>query len=263
MPRLGLSAAARTATPYKIGKSPLPPKRRASPIVLQLLAQDIPARTSARRYLITQETARELPVRVRLHNLSSARSSDSGACLPGGSPEPKEPVAVPAMGFVDVAWKPDATHALDLAQTRFITVTAKSSGDVQPTPLAIPLTMEGTLEQHLATHKSQVLYLSPTLQNGSRTRRAKSNFSVTSEGPGGWMPRCPCANGNFHPGDAEGFTTNVVSSGPLLATISGHQRAEFHHLPGLSQLREGDGQPGGEPLSFPLRRHARRHVQRQ
>jgi hypothetical protein len=28
-------------------------------------------------------------------------------------------------------------------------------------------------------------------------------------------------NGNFHPGDAEGFTTSVVSSGPLVATISG------------------------------------------
>ncbi len=178
-----LSTNTPTASLCKIGRNPLQPKRLASPIVLQLLAQDLPARTSARRYLITQETARELPIHVRLHNLSPAPVNVTPELtLPGGSPEQKEPVSIPAMSFVDVAWKADATSKLDLAQTRFVTVTAKSDVDIQPSPLAVPLTMEGTLEQHLATHKKQVpLPITDLTKWQPNAAAGKSKFSIIGD----------------------------------------------------------------------------------
>jgi hypothetical protein len=175
---------ARTAELYKMGRNPLKQKRLTSPIVLQFLAQDLPARVSPRRYLVTQETARALPIHVRLHNLSPTPLEVTPQLeLPGGNPEKREVVTVPGKSFIDVAWQPDARQALDLAQTRFITVTAKSSGDIQPSALAIPLAMEGTLEQHLARHKSQVpLPITDLARWQANAAPGKSAFSITSEG---------------------------------------------------------------------------------
>jgi len=174
----------------QIGRNPLKPKRLASPIVLQLLAQDLPARTSSRRYLVTQDVAHTLPIHVRLHNLSAQPLDLTPAMtLPAGSPDTKSSVTIPGMSYVDVAWQPDATSALSLAQTRFITVTAKSSGDVQPSPLAIPVAMEGTLEQHLATHKRQVpLPVSEISRWRKNSAPGTCNFSVT--GDGHWRMDC-------------------------------------------------------------------------
>ena len=179
-----LVANAGTATLSKIGRTPLPPKRLASPVILQFLAQDFPARVSTRRYLVSQESARALPIAVRVHNLSAAPLEVTPELtLPGGAPEKKETVTVPARSFVDVVWKPDATKSLDLAQTRFVTVTAKSTAEIQPSPLAIPLAMEGTLEQHLATHKSQVaLHITDLNRWRPNAASGKSNFSVTADG---------------------------------------------------------------------------------
>jgi hypothetical protein len=189
---LGASLASDTPMTalYQIGKNPLKLKRLASPVILQFLAQDLPARPSARRYLITQDAAHELLIHVRLHNLSDQPLQVTPAMsLPGGSPEQKLPVTVPAMSYVDVAWKPDAAGALSLVQTRFITVTAKSSGDVQPSPLAIPIAMEGTLEQHLATHKKQTpLPIAEIPKWRSNSAPGKCDFSVTSDGH--WRMDC-------------------------------------------------------------------------
>jgi len=179
-----LIANAGTAALSKIGQTPLKPKRLASPVILQFLAQDFPARVSTRRYLVTQEAAHALPITVRVHNLSAAPLEVTPELtLPGSTPEKKETVTVPARSFIDVAWKPDASKSLDLAQTRFVTVSAKSAAEIQPSPLAIPLAMEGTLDQHLATHKSQVP-LPITDLNRWRPNAAsgKSNFSVTADG---------------------------------------------------------------------------------
>lgn len=189
---LGASLASDTPMTalYQIGKNPLKPKRLASPVILQFLAQDLPARPSARRYLITQDAAHELLIHVRLHNLSDQPLQVTPAMsLPGGSPEQKLPVTVPAMSHVDVAWKPDAAKALSLVQTRFVTVTAKSSSDVPPSSLAIPIAMEGTLEQHLATHKKQTpLPIAEIPKWRSNSAPGKCDFSVTSDGH--WRMDC-------------------------------------------------------------------------
>ena len=139
---------------YQIGQHPLIQERRASPLVFQFLPQETPSRASARGYLITQELAHKLPVSVRISNLSSVPVSVTlEIALPGKAAEKSPLVTVPAVGHRDISWSLDAASQLDIAQTRFISLSGASDG-VQPLPLAIPFVMNGTSEQHLARHKN-------------------------------------------------------------------------------------------------------------
>ena len=92
-------------------------------------------------------------------------------------------MTVPAMGHSDVAWNLDAASLLDIAQTRFISLSGKSDG-VPPLPLAIPFVMEGTLEQHLARHKNHLPLPITDLSRWSANIAAqgRSDFSVTQDG---------------------------------------------------------------------------------
>ena len=141
---------------YAIGQHPLEQQRLASPIVLQFLAQHTPARASARRYLVSMETAHVLPLRARIQNLSQeAITVHPALTLPGGKPAVLDAVTVPALGLVEVGWTVDASAALDIATTRMVTITAVADGGIQPSALAIPMVVEGTLEQHLKRHPHQ------------------------------------------------------------------------------------------------------------
>ena len=139
-----------------LAQQPLARPRLASPLVLQFLAQDTPARASARRYLLSAVTAHALPLRVRIQNLSrQAITVHPALTLPGGRPMAADAVTVPALGLVAVGWTVDAAAALDIAETRLATVTATTDGGIPASPLAIPLVVEGGLEQHLARHSHQ------------------------------------------------------------------------------------------------------------
>ncbi len=167
---------------FQLGQNPLKQKRLASPIVMQLLAQDLPSKVSARRYLLSPETAKDLPLNVRFHNLSSAELTViPQLALPGGKPKKQAEVKIPAMGYTDVAWKVDASGSLDIGQTRLITITAKSSGDVQPSPLALPVTMEGTMEQHQARFKTQEPLPITDLAKWQKNANVKTAFSIVPE----------------------------------------------------------------------------------
>ncbi|HBC87337.1 MAG TPA: hypothetical protein DCZ94_10310 [Lentisphaeria bacterium] len=148
------TAAARL---YAIGKQPLNQKRVSSPIILQFLNTQTPQRMSTGKYLVSQDVAKTLPVNVRFHNLSQAEIKLVPTLqLPaGGKDEAMAQVTVPALGTVDVAWKLDASKNLDIADSRMIMVTAKVASEIQPAPLAIPMVMEGNLEEHLKRHGSQ------------------------------------------------------------------------------------------------------------
>lgn len=179
-----LNAETRAMQLYQIGRHPLAPERRASPLVFQFLSQQTPSRPSTRGYLITQELAHKLPVSVRVNNLSpSPIVFTPELSLPGKAPEKTLPVTVPAMGHSDIAWKLDAVSQLDIAQTRLISLSGKSDG-VQPLPLAIPFVMEGTLEQHLARHKNHLPLPITDLSHWSANIAAqgRSDFSVTQDG---------------------------------------------------------------------------------
>ncbi|HCE43230.1 MAG TPA: hypothetical protein DET40_06760 [Lentisphaeria bacterium] len=144
---------------YSIGKQPLEQKRVSSPIVLQFLNAQTPLRMSASKYLITQEISKILQLNIRIHNLSKTEIKLVPALqLPsGGKDESLAQITVPALGKVDVAWQVDASKNLDISDTRLIKVTAKTETEIQPAPLAIPMVMEGTLEEHLKRHGSQKL----------------------------------------------------------------------------------------------------------
>ena len=95
-----LNASTAAAKLFEIGQHPLQTHRLASPIVLQFLPSQTPSRISVRQYLVTQETARMLPVNVRVHNLSKV-PVDVVAELELTDVDCGEPrkVTVPAMGI--------------------------------------------------------------------------------------------------------------------------------------------------------------------
>jgi hypothetical protein len=145
---------------YAVEKRPPPTRAEPSPIILQHRVEKSPGRSSAQRYLIDEATAAKLTVAVRIHNLSEhAERVIAQLHLPGpenpGKVRAADPVEVPAQGAADVNWTVDALSSLDVAQTRFITITARGDKTVEISPLAIPLVVEGSLETHLRRHSQR------------------------------------------------------------------------------------------------------------
>jgi len=139
---------------YALSLQSPPPRAAPCPLVLQFDFQTLPNRASARRYLIDEATARKLPIRARIHNLSSqAEKVVAELHLPQEDRSAADrlvmTVNVPAQSTAEVNWTVDASASLDVTQTRFVTVTARAEQAGVLTPLAIPLVMEGSLETHL------------------------------------------------------------------------------------------------------------------
>ena len=167
---------------YAVGREPLKQKRLSSPVVLQFLNTKTPLRMSASQYLVSIAAAKTLPVNVRIHNLSSAaiKLVPSLQLPAGGQCENLQQVTVPALGSTDVCWQIDASKNLDIADTRMITVSAKTETGIQPSPLAIPMVMEGTLEEHLKRHGSQkpLPVTSLNLWRANNAKSGKAKFRV-------------------------------------------------------------------------------------
>jgi hypothetical protein len=169
----------------RMGQHPLAQERLASPLVLQFLAQQTPARASARGYLISPESTHALPLNVRISNLSQSPIAVTPTLsLPGGTTEKALSVTVPAMGHSDIAWKLDVSSALDIAQTRLIEISGHAGSGIQPLPLAIPFVMEGTWKQHLARHPKQLALPITDLSHWvvNIAAQGRSVFSVTQDG---------------------------------------------------------------------------------
>jgi hypothetical protein len=169
-----------------IGAQALQTRRLASPVVLQFVAAETPSRGSVRQYLVTQESARALPLKIRVHNLGKTPAEVAPELqLPGAAPERVKRVTVPALGCSDVSWRLDASKHLDIATTRFITVRADAAAGVAPSPLAIPMIMDGTLEQHLKRHPRQRPLPLADLKRWTANiaGHGKATFSA---GPEGW-----------------------------------------------------------------------------
>ena len=170
---------------FEIGQHPLETRRLASPVVLQFLASKTPSRVSSRHYLVTQDLARGLPLNVRVHNLGKSPVQVSAQLqLPGSPPGETRSVTVAAMSSGDLAWKIDATPFLDIAATRFVTIKATVSTGVAPSPLAIPVIMSGTLEEHLRRYPRQRPLPISDLKRWSTNiaGHGKSKFSAGADG---------------------------------------------------------------------------------
>jgi hypothetical protein len=149
--------------------------------------------------LVTQELAHKLPINVRISNLSpSPIVITPEISLPGKAPETSPAATVPGMGHIDVSWNLDAASSLDIAQTRFISLSGKSDG-VQPLPLAIPFVMDGTLEQHLARHKNHLILpiTNLGLWTANIAAQGRSDFSVLTDGTWRMSVTYPGTVGNW------------------------------------------------------------------
>lgn len=138
-----LLAASRTPPPA----APSP----ASPIVLQHVVKSGQGCYSPLRYTVDAATAAHLRIRVRVTNLSTRDETvrltvdapSGNAKAPLGAPQE---VAVPAHAVREVEWIVDAGDALDLVQTRPLTVCGVRAGGAPVSPLALPYIIEGSLE---------------------------------------------------------------------------------------------------------------------
>ena len=169
---------------FQLGKAETGYKRNASPIVLEFLSSQTPAKTFPSRYRISKESAKALPIHVRATNLSDKpisvtpklKLSDDKSVLVSSA-------IIPEHGHHDFHWTLDASNVLDIVQTKFITITAQSDSDRQPSPLAIPFLMDSTLEEQLARSKSHrelpITNVSQWKANASDSNAL--HFSVTGE----------------------------------------------------------------------------------
>jgi len=140
----------------RLGSERFSHERRASPVVLQFNPEGLQAKVSSRRYLLTPETAARFPLRVRINNLSDAPIAFTPELkLPDGKTEKKEPLSIPAMGQADLNLELDLSSSLDIAETRLLSVSGSIGAGAAPLPVAIPLVMEGELDQHLQRHPRQ------------------------------------------------------------------------------------------------------------
>ncbi len=143
-------------TLYETAKRTSKPRRAYSPIILDFDAKQTPSRPSSRQYLVTRDIAKALPVHVTAYNLAETPVTLRAEIqLPGGAPVRPQAATIPAGGKVPLAWTADASGNLDIASTRLIKILATDltgGAASRPTPLCIPMGMEGTLEEHLARH---------------------------------------------------------------------------------------------------------------
>jgi hypothetical protein len=144
-------AAALTA----IAHQPPPVRPSLSPIVLQPAGDIVPSIFSQSGYLLQESAARQLNVQAVVWNLSDQpRTVRVTLQLPGENQpaHTADPVTVPARQSMPVGWTIDAAASLDIQSYRYVTITAESPGGGKISPLAIPLILEGGLEQNLARH---------------------------------------------------------------------------------------------------------------
>ncbi|MBI4976860.1 MAG: hypothetical protein HZC28_05225 [Spirochaetes bacterium] len=147
---------------YMLGKNPDVRKRRASPVVLQLVEDSFPSTPAATKYGISRETARALSLRVKVNNLSGRELSVKGLLqLPaGGGSFPAESAVVAPSGSTEISWNAiDVSKAVDISEIRFLKIAAEIMNDdaslPKPSVLALPVVMDGTLDEYLSRHRSK------------------------------------------------------------------------------------------------------------
>ena len=128
-----------------------------SPIVLQYLVDPAHVNFSSTCYLINQDTAAALEVKVRVHNLAAnAQKLTLRLALSGEKPKVastrEKTVEVPALGVTDVAWSVDGGGKWKSPEALPITVTGNLEGGKAISPLSIPMQVEGELETWLPAY---------------------------------------------------------------------------------------------------------------
>ena len=127
---------------------PLPPQPA---LVMQYRRDPRIGRESKRAYTFSKEEAKDIPVPVRLQNTGLQDvTAVLRLILPDGRKVSHPAVKVSARGSADVTMRVDVLGALDPCETRFVVVKADVDCGEQPLPLALPMTVDGEMDEILA-----------------------------------------------------------------------------------------------------------------
>jgi len=126
----------------------------AGPIVLQYILDPVQEAYTTVRYIVNQDAAAALNIKVRVHNLSTdAQKLTLRLALPGETPAQaklrEQTVDVAPEVVTEVNWTVDARGKWTSPETLPITVTGEYADGSHVSPLAIPVVVEGQLADYL------------------------------------------------------------------------------------------------------------------
>lgn len=132
---------------------PLP---QPSPVVMQYRRDPTVGRASKRVYAFSKPEARDLPVTVRFQNTgTSAVKLTPRLELPSGARVPFGTFTLAARSATNAMVRADLLSALDVCEIRYVRVAAACTGAPDPIPLALPMTVDGELDEILSRFRSQ------------------------------------------------------------------------------------------------------------
>lgn len=171
-PAASLLAASRMAVPAR---------STASPVVLQFPYSAALGQLSKRAYHATKATAAALPITVRVQNLGDTLLTVAPVLhVPGPQPRqiPHDALTIQPHTIASASWTVDATAALDVCEIRHLRVTAACEQAPDVLPLALPMLVDGELDEILARFpKQERLPIAETARWKVRTGGGTQKFS--------------------------------------------------------------------------------------
>lgn len=159
----------------------VPPRSPAAPIALQFPYSTALGQISKRAYHVTKARAAALPITVRVQNLGDTPLTVTPTLqLPGPQPRqfPHAALTIPPHTIAEAAWTVDASAALDVCEIRHLRVTAVCAQAPNILPLALPMLVDGELDEILARFPKQSrLPIAETARWKARAGDGKQVFS--------------------------------------------------------------------------------------
>ena len=138
-----------------LSRKPAKALREQSGVVMQYRRRPGTGRVSKRAYSFTKAEASSLPVPVRFQNVGTRSVTVTPRLvLPDGRETALSPVALAPRSSADVEFKVDALAALDVCEIRYIRVLADVDLGAAPLPVALPVTVDGELDEIMGRFKS-------------------------------------------------------------------------------------------------------------
>ncbi|MCX7009190.1 MAG: hypothetical protein NTY53_18415, partial [Kiritimatiellaeota bacterium] len=136
---------------------------------------------SKRAYHLSKAKAAALPITVRVQNMGDTPATVTPTLhLPGPKPSsiPHVALTVQPHAIAEAAWNVDAAAALDVCEIRHLRVTAACEQIPNILPLALPMLVDGELDEILARFpKQQRLPIAETSRWKVRTGGGRQVFS--------------------------------------------------------------------------------------
>ncbi len=225
---------------YQIAHEPPPVMPPHSPIILQFNPNKLDAQVSVDGYLVTKAVAEQMPVDIRIWNLSKhVHTVQLALHLPRGRKKTMElrgkPERIPAEGSVKTHWTVNLAGDLSIASYHFLSITGSETGEGQPiqkvSPLAVALKLVGSIKEYLTLYRWHARLPISDLARWQQNVAAGGNEIFSSPIAGGW-----CASLDFHGSGGQWaypkFTwpsaINIRRASAILLRIRCTQPADVH-----------------------------------